>query len=159
VSTVSMRWPGDPSRAPATRGTAKAGKPHCDLAEKRSDDMVLIVLHAASAATAGAGWSPSGAISDLCRDDLLLEVRLQPLHLGQGQPSLACSVAQVGVIARSPSRLISITSVAGPSPSAPIFTTLTIQATRPRPAKEPTQKYPFGAHTPKFGAVPPIRPQ
>src|SRR5580698_6606242 len=47
--------------------------------------MVLIVFHAASAATAGAGWSPSGVISDLCRDDLLLEARQQPLRLGQGQ--------------------------------------------------------------------------
>src|ERR1700722_14090680 len=81
----AMPWPGDPSLAPATRGTAKAGKPHCDLAEKRSDHMVLIVLHPASTATAAAGWSPSGVIPDLCRDDLLLKARQQPLRLGQGQ--------------------------------------------------------------------------
>jgi len=47
-----------------------------------------------------------------------------------------------------------MTSVAGPSPSAPIFTTLTIQATRPLPVKEPTRKYPLDADTPELAAVP-----
>jgi hypothetical protein len=37
-------------------------------------------------------------IPDLRRDDPLLEASQQPLRFGLGQPSLACSVAQVGDI-------------------------------------------------------------
>ncbi len=33
----AMRWPFDASVDPATRGTAKPGKPHRDPAEKRRD--------------------------------------------------------------------------------------------------------------------------
>jgi hypothetical protein len=51
----AMRWPIDTGLVPATRATAKAGKPYRDLAEQRGDRMVLIVLHTARAATAGAG--------------------------------------------------------------------------------------------------------
>jgi hypothetical protein len=69
----AMRWPVDTGLVPATRATAKAGKPYRDLAEQRGDHMVLIVLHTANTATAGAGWSPNGVIPDLCRDNLLLE--------------------------------------------------------------------------------------
>src|ERR1700739_1825987 len=36
-----------------------------------------------------------------------------------------------------------MTSVACPSPAAPIFTNLTIQATRPPPVNEQTRKYPL----------------
>src|ERR1700722_1007828 len=69
----AMRWPVDTGLAPATRATAKAGKPYRDLAEQRGDHMVLIVFHTARAATPGAGGPPNGVIPDLCRDNLLLE--------------------------------------------------------------------------------------
>jgi hypothetical protein len=67
------------------RSRALAGRAYRDLAEQRGDHMVLIVLHAARAATAGAGWSPNGVIPDLCRDDLLLEAGQQLLRFGRGQ--------------------------------------------------------------------------
>jgi hypothetical protein len=41
-----------------------------------------------------------------------------------------------------------MTSVACPSPSAPICTNLTIQATRPPPVNEQTRKYPLLVLTP-----------
>jgi len=47
-----------------------------------------------------------------------------------------------------------MTSVHGPSPSAPIFTNLNIQATRPPSAREQTRKYPSGRRTPNHAAVP-----
>jgi hypothetical protein len=58
----------------------------------------MTVLHPANDATAWAGRPPNGVIPDLCRDDLLLQASRQPFCFGQGQPSLACSVAQVGDI-------------------------------------------------------------
>jgi hypothetical protein len=36
----AMRWPVDAGLVPATRATAKAGKPYRDLAEQRGDHMV-----------------------------------------------------------------------------------------------------------------------
>jgi hypothetical protein len=47
-----------------------------------------------------------------------------------------------------------MTSVAGPSPSAPIFATLTNQAARPLPEKNRRENTPFGAYTPNLAAVP-----
>jgi putative DNA-invertase from lambdoid prophage Rac len=44
-----------------------------------------------------------------------------------------------------------------PSPSAPIFTSLTIQATRPPLVRQQTRKYRSGPRTPKLAAVPPKR--
>jgi len=41
-----------------------------------------------------------------------------------------------------------------PSPSAPIFTNLKIQATRPPQSKNRGEKYPFGAPTPNLEPVP-----
>jgi len=55
---------------------------------------------------------------------------------------------------RSSGLLISITSVHGPSPSAPVFTNLKIQATHPPLVRERTQKYPTGRRTPNLAAVP-----
>ena len=57
--------------------------PMHDLAEKRGDHMVLIVLHPANTATAWAGRPPNGVIPDLCRDNLMLEASQQPLRFGQ----------------------------------------------------------------------------
>jgi hypothetical protein len=48
-----------------------------------------------------------------------------------------------------------MTSVQCPSPSAPIFTNLKIQATRPPQSKNRREKYPFGAPTPNLEPVPP----
>ncbi len=47
-----------------------------------------------------------------------------------------------------------MTSVHGPSPSAPVFTNLEIQATHPPLVREQTQKYPTGPCTPNLAAVP-----
>src|SRR5271156_5039984 len=55
---------------------------------------------------------------------------------------------------RSSGLLISMTSVQCPSPSAPIFTNLKIQATRPPQSKNRREKYPFGAPTPNLEPVP-----
>ena len=52
--------------------------------------MLTVILHPPNTATASAGRPPNGVIPDLCRDDLLLDA--------SQQPSLACSVAQVGDI-------------------------------------------------------------
>ena len=46
-----------------------------------------------------------------------------------------------------------MTSAVGPSPSASIFTNLTIQATRP-PVSSKAWKYPRAGYTPKLAAVP-----
>src|SRR5277367_325345 len=59
---------------------------------------------------------------------------------------------------RSSGLLISMTSVQCPSPSAPIFTNLKIQATRPPQSKNRREKYPFGAPTPNLEPVPRRRP-
>ena len=48
----------------------------------------------------------------------------------------------------------SMTSVHGPSPSAPNFTNLNIQATHPPQVRERTRKYPTGQRTPKLATVP-----
>src|SRR5271170_5758724 len=55
---------------------------------------------------------------------------------------------------RSSGLLIFMTSVQCPSPSAPIFTNLKIQATRPPQSKNRREKYPFGAPTPNLEPVP-----
>src|ERR1700675_4414737 len=55
---------------------------------------------------------------------------------------------------RSSGLLISMTSVQCPSPSAPIFTNLKIQATRPPQSKNRREKYSFGARTPNLEPVP-----
>ena len=47
-----------------------------------------------------------------------------------------------------------MTSVHGPSPSAPVFTNLKIQATRPPSVREQTRKYPTYLCTPNLAAVP-----
>src|SRR6202171_882834 len=47
-----------------------------------------------------------------------------------------------------------MTSVHGPSPSAPVFTNLKIHATRPPPVREQARKYQTRPGTPSFAAVP-----
>jgi len=49
-----------------------------------------------------------------------------------------------------------MTSVHGPSPSAPISTNLNIQATPPPSAREQTRRYPIGRRTPKLATVPAV---
>src|SRR5208282_1160401 len=55
---------------------------------------------------------------------------------------------------RSSARLICMTSTRCSSPSAPVFTNLTVQATRPLPIKDQTRKCPSGADTPNLETVP-----
>ena len=80
-----MRWPVNASLDPATRGTAKSGKSHRDLAEKCRYHMVPVVLDAANAATASTIRPPTGVIPGLRGDDLPLDARQQQLPFGQGQ--------------------------------------------------------------------------
>ncbi|HME24419.1 MAG TPA: zinc-binding dehydrogenase, partial [Acetobacteraceae bacterium] len=47
-----------------------------------------------------------------------------------------------------------MTSTRCSSPSAPVFTNLTVQATRPLPIKDQTRKCPSGADTPNLETVP-----
>jgi len=83
---AAMRWPTMAGFVAAAPGTAKAGKPHRDLAEKRRDRMVPVILHSANLATASAIRPPNGVALGLRRDDLLLEAGQQQLPFGQGQP-------------------------------------------------------------------------
>jgi hypothetical protein len=63
-------------------------------------------------------------VPDLGCDDLLLEHRQQPLRLIQDETQI-CDIAEVAGPVD-----FSMTSTLRPSPSAPIFTNLKIQATR-----------------------------
>ena len=94
----AMRWPADASLDRATRGTAKSGKPHRDLAEKRRDRMVPVVLHVANAATASAIRPPDGVAPGLRGDDLLLEACQQLLPFGQGQTQIGDIAEIIGPI-------------------------------------------------------------
>src|SRR5208282_1559211 len=84
----TLRRPSDARLDPATRGTIKSGKPHRDLAEKRRDRALPVVLHTATAATASAIRPANGVASGLCGDDLLLQASQQPLPLGEGQTQI-----------------------------------------------------------------------
>ena len=90
----AMRRPGKASLDPATRGAAKAGKPHRDAAEQRRDCMVPVVLHTASTATVRAFGSLNGVVPGLRGDNLLLNTRQQPLRFGQAQTQIS-DVAEV----------------------------------------------------------------
>ena len=81
----AMRGPTMAGFVAATPDTAKAGKPHRDLAEKRRNRMVPVVLHTADLATALAVRPPNGVPPGLRGNDLLLEARQQELPLRQGQ--------------------------------------------------------------------------
>ena len=83
---AAIRWPTMAGFVAAAPSTAKAGKPHRDLAEKRRDRMVPVILHSAHLATASAVRPPDGVALGLRRDDLLLEAGQQQLPFGQGQP-------------------------------------------------------------------------
>jgi hypothetical protein len=90
-------------------------------------------------------------------NDLLLETRQQQLPFGQGQPSLACSVAQIG----------DITEIIGPVDlhdvgrlffyGQPQFSPTSQSKPRVHPQSENRRKkYRFGARTPNLQAVPPL---
>src|SRR5208282_2614730 len=61
---------------------------------------------------------------------------------------------KLAISPRSSGRLIFKTSAHCLSPSAPVFTNLTIQATRLPPIRDQTRNYRFGARTPNLQAVP-----
>ena len=68
-----------------TPDTAKAGKPHCNLAEKRRNRVIPVVLHKANAAAASAVRPSNGVTPGLRGDNLLLEAGQQQLSVGLGQ--------------------------------------------------------------------------
>jgi len=90
----AMQWPANASLDPATRGTAKPGKPHCDLAEQRRHRMVPVVLQTPNPATARTTRPPNGVLPGLRGDDLPLNARQQPLRFGQGQTQVG-DVAEI----------------------------------------------------------------
>ena len=57
---------------------------------------------------------------------------------------------RLAISSRSSGGLIVMTSTNGASPSAPIFTSLTIQTTRPSPVRLQTRKYRSGPRTPNL---------
>ena len=81
--------------------------------------MIPIILHTTNLATASAIRSPNGVVPGLRGNNLLLQTRQQPLPFGQGQP-------QIGDLNEIIGRLIVATSMDCFSPSAPVFTNLTI---------------------------------
>jgi hypothetical protein len=129
----TIRWPANTSFDPATGGTATSGKAHRDLTKERRDHMLPVIFHAARVATTGAGGPPGGVFPDLGGDDFLLQPRRQPLRFSPGQPQISPRLSV---------RLISVMSTACPSASAPIFTNLKIQTTRPTPGPRKTRKCP-----------------
>jgi hypothetical protein len=80
------------------RTTAKPGKPHRDLAEKRRDRMIPIVLHTTNDATTSAIRSPNGVAPGLRGNDLLLETRQQQFPFGQGQPQIGDINESIGPV-------------------------------------------------------------
>ncbi|MFL5281391.1 MAG: hypothetical protein ACJ8AW_10430 [Rhodopila sp.] len=85
---AAMRWPTMPGFAATAPGTTKAGKPQRDLAGKRRNHVVPIILHMANDATASAIRPSKGMAPGLRGNDLLLEARQQQLSFGQGQPQV-----------------------------------------------------------------------
>src|SRR3954452_10441503 len=83
-----MRWPTMAGFIAPAPGTAKAGKPHRDLAKKRRNRVVPIILHRADSATISAVRAPNGVAPGLRGNDLLLEACQQQLSFGQGQPQV-----------------------------------------------------------------------
>jgi hypothetical protein len=72
----------------AAPGTAKAGKPHRDLTEKRRNRVFSVVLHMANSTTASAIRPANGVASGLCGNDFLLEACQQQLSVGYGQTEI-----------------------------------------------------------------------
>jgi hypothetical protein len=94
----AMRWPTHASLDRTTPCTAKTGKSHRDLAKMRRDRMVPVVLEMTNATAASALRPLNRAAPGLGGNDFLLEACQHPLPVSHGQPSLACSLAQVGDI-------------------------------------------------------------
>jgi hypothetical protein len=84
----TLQRPPDACLDPAARGTMKSGKPHRDLAEKRGDRTLPVVLHMANTATPSTIRPPNGVASGLRDDDLLLEACQHSLRLVEGQTQI-----------------------------------------------------------------------
>jgi hypothetical protein len=84
----TLQRPPDACLDPATCGTMKSRKPHRDLAEKRSNRALPVVLHMANTPTPSAIRPPNGVASGLRGDDLLLEAGEHSLRLGEGQAQM-----------------------------------------------------------------------
>jgi hypothetical protein len=80
-----MRWPTVAGFLAAAPATAKAGKPHPDLAEKRRSRVIPEVLHMANLATAATIRPSNGVAPGLRGNHLLLEACPQPLSVRYGQ--------------------------------------------------------------------------
>jgi hypothetical protein len=143
----AMRWPSDASLDPATRGTAKAGKPHRDLAEKRGYRVAPVVLHPANAAAACAIRASNGMVPSLHSDDLLLEACQQPLRFGQGQTQIGDVAEVIGAVDLHDVCARSLAL------SANLYQSYNPGHAPPHP--EQARKMPRGAYTPNLATVPP----
>jgi hypothetical protein len=110
----------------------------------------MTILEVTNATTASALWPLNRVAPGLAGNDLLLEACQHPFPVGHAQTQMAIS-------SRSSGRLIVMTPANGSSPSAPICTGLTVQATRPPLVRQKTRKYRSGPRTPKLAAIPPTR--
>ena len=143
----AMRGPTMAGFVAATPDTAKAGKPHRDLAEKRRNRMVPVVLHTADLATALAVRPSNGVALGLRGNDLLLEARQQELPLGQGQTQVGDITEIIGSVDLHDVRGLLLTVSAGVhQPHNPSHA--------PTPLKEQTRIYRLAARTPNLRAVP-----
>ena len=139
---ADMRRPCHARLGRAAAGAAEAGQPHRDLPEQRGDRVLAVVLHPASGAASLTRRAARGMNPGLRGDDLLLQAGQELLTLVQGQ-------AQAGQVDEAISgRLISMTSVHRPSPSALMSTSLKTQATHPPSVREWTRTYPTAAAPP-----------
>jgi hypothetical protein len=142
----AMRWPSDASLDPATRGTAKAGKPHRDLAEKRGYRVAPVVLHVADAAAVWANWASKGVVPGLRSDNLLLEACQQPLRFGQGQTQIGDVAEVIGAVDLHDVCARSLAL------SANLYQSYNPGHAPPHP--EQARKMPRGAYIPNLATVP-----
>ena len=140
---ADMRRPPQACLGHAASNTAVAGQPDGDLAEQRGDRVLTIILDPAGRATAAALRTVHGLDPGLRGDKLLLDASQELLALGQAQ-------TQAGQIGKGVGLAIRMTSVLCSSPSAPMLTSLTIQATLPLPQRE------YRPENTSSGLAPPI---
>ena len=100
-ASSGVRWPTMAGLA-AAPGTAKAGKPHHDLAEKGRDRMVPVIFHSGTLATTSEVRPPDGWP--------LAWQRRSPVGTGQQQVPFGQGQPKFGISPRSSGRLIFKTS-------------------------------------------------
>jgi hypothetical protein len=138
----SVRWPPGASLNPTAPGIAKSGKPHCDVAKRRCNRMVPLVLHGQAppqfrqSGRQTTAWSLAGLATNSC-----CKPASTSFPSASVKPRLAISP-------RSSGRLMCMTLTQCSSSSAPISTNLMVQATRPPPINDQTRNTPLAPTAP-----------